>query len=94
MDSYRSPRFLELDSLTTIANLVELEYQKKMNKRILNRLRSAHLRGCPQELSSCVDSADREYLPRNITGTLSTLGFIDPGLNVCILTPLTVANPI
>ena len=86
-EMYRSPKFLELDPLTAIANLVEPEYQKKMNKRIQSRLRSAHLRGCPQELSSCVDSGDREYLPRGITGTLSTLDFIDAGMNVCILGP-------
>ena len=45
-----------------IATLVEPEYQKKMNKRIQSRLRAAHLRGCPQELSNCIDSAEREYL--------------------------------
>ena len=66
-EMYRSPNFLELDPLMAIANLVEPEYQKKMNKRIQCRLRSAHLRGCPQELTNCVDSAEREYLPRGIT---------------------------
>lgn len=86
-EMYRSPKFLELDPLTAIANLVQPEYQKKMNKRIQSRLRSAHLRGCPQELSNCVDSGEREYLPRGITGTLSTLDFIDAGMNVCILGP-------
>lgn len=84
---YRSPNFAELDPLTAIANLVEPEYEKKMNKRYLSRLRSSHLRGCPQELSSCVVSAQREYLPRGITETLSGLDFIDAGLNVCILGP-------
>lgn len=84
---YRSPTFQDLDPLTAIANLVEPEYQKKITKRIESRLRAAHLRGCPQELSSCVDSADREYLPRNITEVLSTLDFIDAGLNICILGP-------
>lgn len=32
-EMYRSPNFLELDPLMAIANLVEPEYQKKMNKR-------------------------------------------------------------
>lgn len=86
-EMYRSPKFLELNPLTAIANLVQPEYQKKMNKRIQSRLRSAHLRGCPQELSNCVDSGEREYLPRGITGTLSALDFIDAGMNVCILGP-------
>ena len=86
-EMYRSPKFLELDPLTAIANLVHPEYVKKVNKRIQARLRSAHLRGCPQELSNCVDSCDREYLPHGITGMLSTLDFIDEGMNVCILGP-------
>lgn len=86
-EMYRSPTFPEFDPLTAIANLVEPEHQKKMNKRIQNRLRSAHLLGCPQELTDCVDSAHREYLPRGITETLSTLDFIDSGLNICILGP-------
>lgn len=85
-EMYRSPNFLELDPLMAIANLVEPEYQERMtNKRIQSRLCSAHLRGCPQELSSCVDSTEREYLPCGITETLSTLDFIDSGLNICIL---------
>ena len=63
-EMYRSSDFLELDPLMAIANLVEPEYQKKMNKRIQSRLRAAHLRGCPQELSNCIDSVEREYLPR------------------------------
>ena len=86
-EMYRSPQFLELDPLMAIANLVEPEYQKKMNKRIQSRLRQAHLRGCPQGISHCVDSSEREYLPHGITETLSTLDFIESGLNVCILGP-------
>ena len=76
-EMYRSPGFPELDPLMAIAGLVEPEYEKKRNKRIQSRLRSAHLRGCPQELASCVDSGQRTYLPRGITETLSTLDFID-----------------
>lgn len=73
--------------MMAIVNLVEPEYQKKMNKRIQSRLRAAYLRGCPQELPNCIDSAEREYLPRGITETLATLDFIDSGLNICILGP-------
>ena len=86
-EMFRSPEFLNLDPLMAIAMLVEPEYQKKINKRIQGRLRAAHLRGCPQEISSCVDSADREYLPRGITETLSSLDFIASGMNLCILGP-------
>lgn len=86
-EMFRSPDFINLDPLMAIAKLVEPEYQKKINKRIQSRLRTAHLRGCPQELSSCVDSADREYLPRGITATLSSLDFVSSGMNLCILGP-------
>ena len=86
-EMFRSPDFIHLDPLMAIAKLVEPEYQKKINKRIQSRLRAAHLRGCPQELSNCVDSADREYLPRGITGTLSSLDFVASGMNLCILGP-------
>jgi DNA replication protein DnaC len=86
-EMFRSPDFIHLDPLMAIARLVEPEYQKKINTRIQSRLRAAHLRGCPQELSSCVDSADREYLPRGITGTLSSLDFVASGMNLCILGP-------
>ena len=86
-EMFRSPDFIHLDPLMAIAKLVEPEYQKKINKRIQSRLRAAHLRGCPQELSSCVDSADREYLPRGITATLSSLDFVSSGMDLCILGP-------
>jgi hypothetical protein len=62
-EMYRSADFVKLDPLMAIAMLVEPEYQKKITKRIQRRLRGAHLRGCPQELSNCVDSAERKYLP-------------------------------
>ena len=84
---YRSPQFLELDPLSAIARVVEPEYQAKINSRINNRLRTAHLFGCPQDIASCVDSADRTYLPTGITQVLSTLDFIENGLNVCVLGP-------
>ena len=84
---YRSPEFLELDLLSAIARLVETEYQARTNKRITNRLRAAHLLGCPQDITSCVDSSERAYLPAGITETLSTLAFLESGLNVCVLGP-------
>jgi DNA replication protein DnaC len=84
---YYAPNFLELDSLSAIAKLVEPEYQTKATKKLTNRLRSAHLLGCPQEVSNCVDSADRTYLPSGITQVLASLDFIESGLNVCVLGP-------
>lgn len=86
-EMYHSPDFLELDTLTAIAKLVEPEYNERVNKRITNRLRVAHLLGSPQEIDLCVDSADREYLPSGITQVLSSLEFIESGMNVCVLGP-------
>lgn len=84
---YQSPDFVELDTLTAISRLVDVEYQRKTNKRITSRLRNAHLIGCPQDIENCVDSADREYLPTGITGVLASMDFIKNGLNVCVLGP-------
>ena len=82
---YRSEKFLNMDRLTLISELIEPEYTDKISKRINNRLRSSRLIGCPQELSKCIDSKYREYLPSGITEVLSTMDFIVNGLNVCIL---------
>lgn len=76
-----------MDSLSVVAKLIEPEYQSKATKKLTNRLRLAHLLGCPQEIASCVDSADRAYLPAGITQVLSSLDFIEQGLNVCVLGP-------
>lgn len=56
-EMYRSPDFLDLDSLSAIAKLIEPEYQSKATKKLTNRLRLAHL----QEMASCIDSANRAY---------------------------------
>lgn len=84
---YRSERFLNLDRMTIIAELIEPEYKDKITKRINNRLAHAKLKGCPEEISKCEDSANREYLPVTITSTLASLNFIEDGMNVCILGP-------
>lgn len=84
---YHSEKFLNMDHLTLISELVEPEYRGKISKRINNRLRSSRLIGGPQELSKCTNSKDREYLPLGITGVLSSMDFIESGLNICILGP-------
>lgn len=84
---YHSERFLNLDHLTLIGELIGPEYREKVSKRINNRLRSAHLGGCPQEMSKCMDSKFREYLPTGITKALSSMDFIRDGLNICVLGP-------
>jgi DNA replication protein DnaC len=86
-EMYHAPDFLDLDSLSAIAKLIEPEYQAKATKKLTNRLRCAHLLGGPQEVSNCVDSADRAYLPSGITQVLASLDFIESGLNACVLGP-------
>ena len=84
---FRSKDFLEMDKMSIIARIVDAEYQDKATKLFKTHLKSAHLHGAPQELENCVDSKDREYLPLDITRTLSSMDFINEGLNVCILGP-------
>ena len=84
---YRSEHYNELDHISFLSEILAPEYSARMDKRISNRLLKANLKGCPQEITKCVDSAEREYKPDGITATLKTLDFIDEGLNVCILGP-------
>lgn len=84
---YRSERFLQLDRLSLIAELIEPEYHDKVSKRVNNRLRHAGLIGSQEVLSACIDSSAREYLPNGITSVLSSLAFVEDGLNICILGP-------
>ena len=82
-----SPKFMEMDRLTLLSEVIAPEYQDKVSKRINNRLRHAKLIGCPQDFNACTDSVSREYLPQGITDILSSLSFVHDGLNICILGP-------
>lgn len=84
---YRSADFLTMDKLDMISRLLEPEYRDKVTKRVNNRLRNAHLIGTPCDISLCQDSAQRHYEPVDAPKILSSLQFIDDGLNVCILGP-------
>ena len=84
-DLYHNPGFLEMDRMSMIANLIEPEYRDKVSKTLNNRLRYAKLKGSPEELSECIDSDKREYLPAGITELLCSLDFISRGYNICIL---------
>ena len=86
-EAYHSKDFLELDHLTIISKMIDAEYEERIARKFRTHLRMAHLKGCPAELENCVDSKDRQYLPRDITKTLSSLQFINEGLNICILGP-------
>ena len=84
-DLYHKPGFLEMDRLTLIAELIGPQFQEKVSTTLKNRLTAAHLKGSPEELSDCVDSDKREYLPAGITEVLSSFDFIERGYNLCIL---------
>ena len=84
---YRSANFLTMDRLEMLSVLLEPEYADKTTKRLNNRLRNAHLVGTPCDISKCRDSSQRHYEPTDAPKVLSTLQFIEDGLNVCILGP-------
>lgn len=82
---FRSPDFTAMDKLDFLSALLTPEFRDKVSKTTNNRLRTAHLIGSPCEISSCVDSSIRRYEPAGTTEVLSSLQFIEDGLNVCIL---------
>ena len=84
-EQYNSPDFLNCDRMTLLSRIIEPEYDSCVNKRFSSRLRFAHLSGCPEDLSNCVDSKDRSYMPEDITSRLSSFDFVRNGMNVCIL---------
>lgn len=84
---YRSAEFLTIDRLDMISQLLEPEYRDKITKRVNNRLRNARLIGTPCDITLCKDSVQRHYEPVDAPRILSSLQFIEDGLNVCILGP-------
>jgi len=84
---YRSADFPAMDRLDIISALLEPEYRDKLSKRINNRLRNAKLIGSPCDIGLCKDSDARKYEPSEAPQILSSLRFIEDGLNVCILGP-------
>lgn len=86
-ESCRSKDFLKKDIVTLMSEMVDSEYQYKISQRYQGRLKKAKLLGAPQDISKCVDSKDRKYIPTGITKDLRTLNFIKEGLNICILGP-------
>lgn len=82
---YRSERFASLDHLSIVREILTPEFEARQNTKLANRLKLAHLKGCPEDIDNCVNSEHREYLPSGITDTLRNLDFVENGLNVCIL---------
>lgn len=85
MNAYKSPDFLSTDRLELISGIVTDEYQCRLSKKIDARLRHAGLLGSPEKIDSCIDSTERQYVPKSIVGMLKNLDFIGEGQNVCIL---------
>lgn len=83
--AYRSPDYLSKDKLDLISDILAPEYQDRTTKRLNNRLRNAKLIGTPCDISKCVDTNERKYTPEGAPQLLSSLKFIEDGLNVCIL---------
>lgn len=81
----RSPEYPGMDKLDFLSLILAPEFRDKVSKTTNNRLRTAHLIGTPCEISSCIDSKVRRYEPTGVSKVLSSLHFIDDGLNVCIL---------
>ena len=81
---YNQPAFLDIGRLELISAIVHAEYSVTMDKRYSSRLQKAKLKGCSCSLELCRDSRERQYQPRDIVGTLSSLSFIHNGMNLCI----------
>ena len=82
-----SKDFHNLSSLELLNQLLLPVCEQKLDNRFKGRLDKAHLSGCPQTIDNCKDSSERTYLPTDIVSTLSTLSFIEEGLNICIQNP-------
>ncbi len=82
---YRSPDFLTKERLDLISDIIAPEFTEKTSKRLLNRMKNAKLIGTPCDLSKCTDTVERQYKPTGAPKQLSSLKFIEDGLNVCIL---------
>lgn len=82
---YRFPDYLTRDKLSLISDILAPEYQDKTSKRLNNRMKTAKLIGTPCDIRKCTDSSTRQYTPAGSPRILSSLKFIEDGLNVCIL---------
>ena len=84
-DAYCDAKFPEMDKLALINRVVCSEYDAFASKRLESRLRKCRLLGSPEDLSKCVDSAERCYEPRGAVDLLSNLSFVECGHNVLIV---------
>ena len=81
---YEAPEFVSCDRLQLISNLIGEEFEHAMENRYASRLKRGKFKGTPCELDKCVDSRQRKYEPSGIVRTLSSLDFIEKGMNLCV----------
>lgn len=81
---YEAPEFVSCDRLQLISNLIGEEFEHAMENRYASRLKRGKFKGTPCELDKCVDSRQRKCEPSGIVRTLSSLDFIEKGMNLCV----------
>ena len=81
---YRQSSFHDMGRLELISAMIHAEYTETMAARYDSRLKKAKLKGSACTLEQCKDSEERQYQPRDIVETLSSLDFIRSGMNLCI----------
>lgn len=81
---YKQPSFVDTGSLELISAIVHAEYSATTAGRYISRLKKARLKGSDSCLDQCTDSRERQYQPRDIIQVLSSLAFIQNGMNLCI----------
>ena len=81
---YLLPNFVGMNNLELLHSIVSEEYIHSTNARYISRLKKAGLTGSSCLLEQCVDSKERSYLLSGIIDILSTLNFIEQGMNLCI----------
>lgn len=81
---YNKPAFVNTGRLELISAIIHAEYTVTANNRYALRLKKAKLKGSDSCLDQCIDSRERQYQPQDIVQTLSSLNFIQNGMNLCI----------
>lgn len=81
---YKQPSFVETGRLELISAIVHAEYSATVANRYISRLKKAKLKGNDSCLDQCTDSKERQYQPQDIIKVLSSLDFIQNGMNLCI----------
>ena len=68
---YRSDRYNSLDHLSFLSEIVTPEYNARMETRLNNRLSTAHLKGCPEDIAMGSDLSRIILARKNKFGSLT-----------------------